>query len=146
MINRGGAFRTIGHGKTGKTKNNGKKGSNMPETEILGGFFRKPEFDCPLHGFSQNCERSISQGAPVVAQPECRTSQYVEAHSSQNQNLTQSRLRPMSPFSFVGHGRKDAKVKSKPRMDADLRGFGFWASVTVLAHGSNFSLTVSWAL
>jgi len=23
-------------------------------------------------------------------------------------------------------------------MDADLRGFGFWASVTVLAHGSNF--------
>jgi hypothetical protein len=23
-------------------------------------------------------------------------------------------------------------------MDADLRGFGFWVSATVLAHGSNF--------
>ena len=39
MINFCGAFCTIGHREPGKTKNNGKKGSNMPETEILGGFF-----------------------------------------------------------------------------------------------------------
>lgn len=33
-------------------------------------------------------------------------------------NLTKSRLRPVSPYSYVGQGRKGTKVKTgKPQMD-----------------------------
>jgi hypothetical protein len=33
--------------------------------------------------------------------------------NEREENLTQSRLRPVSPFSYVGQGRKDAKVKTE---------------------------------
>jgi hypothetical protein len=34
------------------------------------------------------------------------------------ENLTQGRLRPISPFSYVGQGRKGAKVREKPEIAA----------------------------
>jgi hypothetical protein len=33
--------------------------------------------------------------------------------NEREENLTQSKLRPVSPFSYVGQGRKDAKVKTE---------------------------------
>jgi hypothetical protein len=37
----------------------------------------------------------------------------VERVRSRKKNLTQSRLRPVSPFSYVGRGRKGAKIKRR---------------------------------
>jgi hypothetical protein len=37
--------------------------------------------------------------------------QAAREHAKKKKNLTQSRLRPVSPFSFVGRGRKGAKDK-----------------------------------
>jgi len=34
-------------------------------------------------------------------------------HGGGEENLTQSRLRPVSPFSYVGQGRKGAKMKTR---------------------------------
>jgi hypothetical protein len=37
---------------------------------------------------------------------------------TEEKNLTQSTLRPVSPFSYVGQGRKDAKVRTRSRIPA----------------------------
>jgi hypothetical protein len=47
----------------------------------------------------------------AVEQIKIRNSASIWQNTDRTGNLTQSRLRPISPFSYVGQGRKGAKVK-----------------------------------
>jgi hypothetical protein len=43
----------------------------------------------------------------------------MNAQKTQNKNLTQSKLRPVSPFSYVGQGRKGKREEGRKKFTTE---------------------------